>query len=48
MFINMTGVLLRYIQAECLGKWDDHLIEAQNMLPYMVSAGHRNYAACLP
>ena len=48
MFIYMAGVLLRYIQSECLGWWDDHLTEAQNMLPYMVSAGHSKYATCLP
>ena len=48
MYIDMTQILRRYIQAERSGNWDNHLIEVQNMIPYMVSAGHRNYAVCLP
>ena len=48
MYINMTQILRRYIQAERSGNWGNHLIEVQNMIPYMVSAGHRNYAFCLP
>ena len=48
MYIDMTQILRRYIQAERSGNWDNHLIEVHNMIPYMVSAAHRNYAVCLP
>ena len=48
MYINMTQILRRYIQAERSGNWDNHLIELHNMIPFMVSAAHRNYAVCLP
>ena len=48
MYIEMTQILRRYIQAERSGNWENHLKEVQKMIPYMVSACHRNYAVCLP
>lgn len=48
MYIEMTHILRRYIQAERSGCWQDHLTEVQNMTPYIVSSGHKNYAVCLP
>ena len=48
MYIDMTQILRRYIQAERSGNWQSHLNEVQKMIPYIVSAGHRNYAVCLP
>ena len=44
----MTQILRRYIQVKHSGNWEDHLNEVQKMIAYVVSAGHRNYAACLP
>ena len=40
MYINMVLLLKRYIAAERKGCWEDHLTEVENMLPYLVSAGH--------
>ena len=48
MYIDMTQILRRYIQAERSGNWQSHLNEVQKMISYIVSAGHRNYAVCLP
>ena len=48
MFIEMVDILKRYIHAEQFRLWNDHLSEAHNMLPFLVSAGHRNYVACFP
>lgn len=48
MFIEMVDILKHYIQAERFGLWKDHLAEAHRMLPFLVSAGHTNYSACLP
>ena len=44
----MVGILKRYIQAERFGVWNDHLVEAHKMLPFLVAARHTNYTACLP
>ena len=30
------------------GLWDEHLTEVENMMPYMVAAGHHKYVSCLP
>jgi len=48
MYINMVLLLKRYIAAERKGCWEDHLTEVENMLPYLVSAGHIKYVACVP
>ena len=44
----MVGIMKRYVWAERSGNWTAHLNEIENMLPYIVSAGHRNYMSCLP
>ena len=41
-------VLKRYIHAERVGLWQQHLQEVENMLPYTVSSGHGKYMSCLP
>ena len=48
MFIDMVQVLKRYIRAERSGNWKEHLVEVQNMIPFLVSARHVKYANCLP
>ena len=48
MYISMYQICKRYVAAERSGDWQQHLTEVQNMIPYIISAGHRNYAACLP
>ena len=48
MYIEMVLILKRYIHAERAGLWDQHLQEAQNMLPYTTSSGHNKYMSCLP
>ncbi|KAL5018841.1 hypothetical protein ScPMuIL_004563 [Solemya velum] len=48
MYIVMVMIAKRYIHAERAGDWMEHLIEIQNKLPYLVSAGHTNYISCLP
>ena len=48
MYIDMCQILKRYIHAERSGDWQSHLDEIEKMLPYIVSAGHQNYASCLP
>ena len=44
----MVLILKRYIEAERGGNWQQHLAEVRNMLPFMVSAGHSRYVACVP
>ena len=41
-------ILKRYIHSERDGLWDEHLKEIENMMPYMVAAGHHKYVSCLP
>lgn len=48
MYMDMVLILKRYIQAEWAGLWEIHLSEVENMLPYLVSAGHHKYVSCLP
>ena len=43
----MVMVLKRYIQSERAGLWDNHLSEIDNMLPYLVAAGHYKYVSCV-
>ncbi|GFR98053.1 hypothetical protein ElyMa_004491300 [Elysia marginata] len=44
----MVLILRRYIHAERCGNWRGHLIEVRIMLPYLITAGHRKYASCVP
>ena len=48
MYIEMLMILKRYIHAERAGVWDEHLVEVENRLPYLVSAGHYKYVSCVP
>lgn len=48
MYFQMVLILRRYIQAERSGHWHGHLLEVRRMLPYLISAGHRKYASCVP
>ena len=47
-FLEMTGILISCIQAQCLGQRLDFLAEAGNLLPYIVAAGHDKYRTYLP
>lgn len=48
MYIEIVLILKRFIHAERVGLWKEHLEEVQNMLPYVVSSGHSKYMSCLP
>ena len=48
MYMDMVMILKRYIHAERAGMWEEHLAEVENMLPYLVAAGHYKYVSCLP
>ena len=48
IYINMVLTLKTFIEAERVGCWEDHLTAVENMLPYLVSAGHIKYVACIP
>jgi hypothetical protein len=48
MYVEMIGIVKRYIYAERAGIWSLHLATVEEMLPYLVSAGHSKYTACLP
>jgi len=48
MYIEMITILKRYISAERAGIWDLHIAAAEEILPYLVSAGHSKYVSCLP
>ena len=43
----MYQMFKRYVAAEGSGDWHQHLTEMPNMIPIIMSAGHRNYDACL-
>jgi hypothetical protein len=43
-YIEMVELVRLYIKAERAGDWDLHLYCVQQMLPYLHSAGHLNYA----
>ena len=47
-FLEMTGILLRFIQAQRDGSWLDYLQEIRRMLPFIVAAGHYKYGICVP
>ena len=47
-FLEMTGILQRFLCAQREGDWLDFLSEAGNMLPYIISAGHHKYGVFLP
>ena len=48
MYIDMVDILKRFIHAERAGIWKEHLAAAEEMLPYLVVAGHSKYVSCLP
>ena len=48
MYMDMVMILKRYIHAERAGLWQEHLAEVEQMLPYLVAAGHYKYVSCLP
>ena len=48
MYIDMVQILKRYVHSERAGLWDEHLTEAENMMPYMVGTVHHKYVSCLP
>ena len=35
------------MHSERAGLWDEHLTEIENIMPYMVAAGHHKYVSCL-
>ena len=47
-YLEMVEILKRYVQAERSGKWQGHIDEVKNMLPYIVAAKHYKYMICLP
>ena len=48
MYLKMMDIVRRYIYAERSGDWALHLATVEEMLPYLVSAGHTKYTACVP
>ena len=48
MYNDMCQILKRYIHAERSGDWQSHLDKIEKMVHMIVSAGHQNYASCLP
>ena len=48
MHINMVLIFKRYTEVETAGLWQQHVTEEDNMLPYMLPAGHTKYIACMP
>ena len=48
MFIEIAQIMKRYVNAERIGDWDGRLVETENMMPYIISAKHRNYTPWLP
>ena len=47
MYLEMIGILNKFIAAERAGIWDMHLQATEEMLPFIVSAGHNKYTSCL-
>ena len=47
MYLEMIGILNKFIAAERAGIWDMHLQATEEMLPYIVAAGHNKYTSCL-
>ena len=48
MYLEMMDIVRRYIYTERSGDWALHLATVEEMLPYLVSAGHTKYTACVP
>ena len=48
LYLEMMDTVWRYIYAERSGNWTLHFSTVEEMLPYLVSAGHTKYAACVP
>lgn len=48
MYLQMMEILHKFIAAERAGIWNLHIQATEEMLPYIVSAGHNKYTACLP
>ena len=48
MYIEMVNIARKYIRAERARDWDDHFLQIEAMLPYIVAAGHTKYMVCLP
>ena len=48
MNLEMMDIVRRYIYAERSGNWTLHLATVEEMLLYLVSAGHMKYTACVP
>ena len=48
MYLEMMDIVRRYICIERSGDWALHLATVEEMLPYLVSAGHTKYTACVP
>lgn len=48
MYMDMVMILRWFIHAEYVGLWEEHLAEVEQMLPYLVAAGHYKYVSCLP
>ena len=48
MYLEMMDIVRRYIYAERSGDWALHLTAVEEMLPYLVSAVHTKYTACVP
>ena len=42
-YIEMVGILRKYIRAERTGNWELHLQTLSDMLPYLAASGHNNY-----
>ena len=42
-YLDMVGMLLKFIRAERLGLWDLHLQSAVEMLPFLAASGHNLY-----
>ena len=48
MSIEMVNIARKYIRAERASDWDDHILQTEAMLPYIVAAGHTKCMVCLP
>ena len=48
MYLETMDIVRRYIYAERSGNWTLHLATVEEMLPYLVSAGHTKYTGCVP
>lgn len=46
--MDIVIILKRFIHAERVALWEEHLAEVEKMLPYLAAAGHYKYVSCLP